>query len=68
MPPSPAARRHPRASAGRLAFGVALVGYGVMHFVFFQFTNDTGLDDDPYTVTNPEVILDYLRQAKRAAA
>ncbi len=30
--------------------------------------NDAGLDDDPYTVTNPEVILDYLRQGKRAAA
>lgn len=30
--------------------------------------NDTGIDDDPYTVTNPEVILDYLRQPKRAAA
>ena len=30
--------------------------------------NDAGLDDDPYTVTNPEVILDYLRRSKRAAA
>jgi len=25
--------------------------------------NDEGLDDDPYTVTNPEVVLDYLRTA-----
>jgi thioredoxin-dependent peroxiredoxin len=30
--------------------------------------NDEGLDDDPYTVTNPQVILDYLRQERRAAA
>jgi uncharacterized membrane protein YphA (DoxX/SURF4 family) len=25
---------------GRLIFGVCLIGYGVMHFVFFQFTAD----------------------------
>ncbi len=30
--------------------------------------NDAGLDDDPYTVTNPEVVLSYLRQARAAAA
>ena len=30
--------------------------------------NDDGLDDDPYTVTNPEVVLEYLRQTKRKAA
>ncbi len=24
--------------------------------------NDEGLDDDPYTVTNPDVVLEYLRQ------
>ena len=29
--------------------------------------NDEGADDDPYTVTNPEVVLDYLRQSKLAA-
>jgi len=29
--------------------------------------NDAGEDDDPYTVTNPEVVLDYLRQARAAA-
>jgi len=28
--------------------------------------NDEGLDDDPYTVTNPEVVLDYLQQARAA--
>jgi len=30
--------------------------------------NDEGADNDPYTVTNPEVALDYLRQNRRAAA
>jgi thioredoxin-dependent peroxiredoxin len=29
--------------------------------------NDEGLDDDPYTVTNPEVVLDYLTRTKAAA-
>ena len=29
--------------------------------------NDAGQDDDPYTVTNPEVALNYLRQIKAAA-
>ena len=29
--------------------------------------NDAGQDDDPYTVTNPEVVLTYLRQAKITA-
>jgi thioredoxin-dependent peroxiredoxin len=27
--------------------------------------NDTGADDDPYTVTNPEVVLDYLKENPR---
>jgi peroxiredoxin len=30
--------------------------------------NDNGEDDDPYTVTNPEVVLGYLRDNRRAAA
>jgi peroxiredoxin len=30
--------------------------------------NDAGLDDDPYTVTNPDVVLEYLRQTTKAAA
>ena len=30
--------------------------------------NDEGTDDDPYTVTNPEVVLDYLKTHKRAKA
>ena len=30
--------------------------------------NDGGEDDDPYTVTTPEVVLDYLRRAEKAAA
>ncbi|MBS0361194.1 MAG: peroxiredoxin [Proteobacteria bacterium] len=30
--------------------------------------NDAGLDDDPYTVTNPEVVLEYLREGQAAAA
>ena len=29
--------------------------------------NDVGSDDDPYTVTNPETILDYLRDHRAAA-
>jgi peroxiredoxin len=29
--------------------------------------NDEGADDDPYTVTDPEVLLDYLRSARRKA-
>jgi peroxiredoxin len=28
--------------------------------------NDDGADDDPYTVTNPEVVLDYLKQTRAA--
>jgi len=28
--------------------------------------NDDGVDDDPYTVTNPEVVLDYLKQTRAA--
>jgi thioredoxin-dependent peroxiredoxin len=30
--------------------------------------NDEGLDDDPYTVTNPEVVLDYLKSTKAVVA
>jgi peroxiredoxin len=30
--------------------------------------NDAGEDDDPYTVTNPEVVLEYLRRNAKAAA
>ena len=30
--------------------------------------NDAGEDEDPYTVTNPEVVLNYLRQARSVAA
>ena len=30
--------------------------------------NDEGTDDDPYTVTDPEVVLGYLRENSRAAA
>jgi uncharacterized membrane protein YphA (DoxX/SURF4 family) len=37
---APAAGSSRLGLAARLAFGVALVGYGVMHFVFFQFTAD----------------------------
>src|SRR5215203_3664857 len=29
--------------------------------------NDEGADEDPYTVTNPEVVLDYLRSHRRHA-
>lgn len=29
--------------------------------------NDAGDDDDPYTVTHPEVVLDYLKQTRLAA-
>lgn len=30
--------------------------------------NDAGEDDDPYTVTNPDVVLDYLQRGAKAAA
>jgi thioredoxin-dependent peroxiredoxin len=30
--------------------------------------NDEGRDDDPYTVTNPEVVLDYLKSTKAVVA
>jgi peroxiredoxin len=30
--------------------------------------NDDGADEDPYTVTNPEVVLDYLRTHRAAKA
>jgi peroxiredoxin len=30
--------------------------------------NDAGADEDPYTVTNPDVVLDYLRRTKAVAA
>jgi thioredoxin-dependent peroxiredoxin len=30
--------------------------------------NDEGADDDPYTVTNPDVVLGYLRSSPRMAA
>jgi peroxiredoxin len=30
--------------------------------------NDAGEDDDPYTVTDPETLLDYLRNAQRTNA
>ncbi len=29
--------------------------------------NDVGSDDDPYTVTNPETLLEYLREHPTAA-
>jgi thioredoxin-dependent peroxiredoxin len=30
--------------------------------------NDDGLDNDPYTVTNPDVLIDYLRNRRAAQA
>jgi thioredoxin-dependent peroxiredoxin len=30
--------------------------------------NDNGADDDPYTVTSPEVMIEYLRGAKRESS
>lgn len=30
--------------------------------------NDEGIDDDPYTVTNPDVLIDYLRGRRAAQA
>lgn len=47
---------------------VMVVNNGVVEQWFEEpGINDAGLDDDPYTVTNPEVVLNYLRQAKAAA-
>ena len=48
---------------------VMVVNDGVVeHWLEEPGINDAGLDDDPYTVTNPDVVLEYLRQSKKAAA
>lgn len=44
---------------------VMVVNDGVIeHWLEEPGINDEGTDDDPYTVTNPEVILEYLRSQK----
>jgi peroxiredoxin len=48
---------------------VMVVNDGVVEAWFEEpGINDEGADDDPYTVTDPEVVLDYLRQNQRVAA
>ena len=58
----------------RLGFGyrswryVMVVDDGVVEKWFEEpGINDEGADNDPYTVTNPEVVPDYLRQTKGVA-
>ena len=45
---------------------VAVVNDGVVEkWLEEPGINDEGADNDPYTVTNPEVVLDYLRKNRR---
>ncbi len=47
---------------------VMVVNDGVVeHWLEEPGINDVGSDEDPFTVTHPDVVLDYLRQARAAA-
>jgi thioredoxin-dependent peroxiredoxin len=47
---------------------VMVVNDGVIeHWLQEPGINDAGLDEDPFTVTHPDVVLDYLRQVQASA-
>jgi len=49
--------------------GGCCAGSGVIEKWFEEpGINDDGLDNDPYTVTNPDVLIDYLRNRRAAQA